>query len=144
MSTSLTLTQVAVNHLNQIREWTHFLSIVGFVICALIGLAAILFGRISTLIPDFDHAAFGAIGTGMISVIYLVVAFVCFFLYLYLYRFSRRLKTALSSDNSDALADGFKNLKAHYRLTGIIAIVIIGFNAMGLLLGIIGAIAAMG
>ncbi len=141
MSTSLTLTQIAIDHLNQTRKWTHFLSIVGFVMCVFIAIMALFIGSITALIPDFDNDAFGAIGTGMFTVIYLVLALICFFLYLYLYRFSKRLKTAINTNNNEALADGFKNLKAHYRLCGILTIVAIGFYVIALLAGIIGAIA---
>ena len=143
MSTSLTITQIAINHLNQTRKWTHFLSIVGFVMCAFIALIALFFGTISTQIPDFKDFALGTIGTGFITVIYLVVALICFFLYLYLYRFSKRLKTALATNNSEVLEEAFHNLKAHYKLTGILTIVTLGFYVLGLLAMLVGAIAGM-
>ena len=143
MSTSLTITQIAIDHLNQTRKWTHFLSIVGFVMCAFIALIALFFGTISTLIPDFNEFDLGTIGTGFITVIYLVVALICFFLYLYLYRFSKRLKTALATNNSEVLEEAFHNLKAHYKLTGILTIVTLGFYVLGLLAMLVGAIAGM-
>ena len=143
MSTSLTITQIAINHLNQTRKWTHFLSIVGFVMCAFIALIALFFGTISTQIPDFKDFDLGTIGTGFITVIYLVVALICFFLYLYLYRFSKRLKTALATNNSEVLEEAFHNLKAHYKLTGILTIVTLGFYVLGLLAMLVGAIAGM-
>lgn len=146
MSTSLTLTQIAVNHLNQTRKWTHFLSIVGFVMCAIIAIIALFLSSIITRL--FSSMAFadefvGTMGSGFFTVSYLVVALICFFLYLYLYRFSKRLKTALATNNSEVLEEAFHNLKAHYKLTGILTLVTLGLYALALLAGIIGAIAGM-
>lgn len=143
MSTSLTLTQIAVNHLNQTRKWTHFLSIVGFVMCAFLAIGALLFGTVMSSKLDFADEFVGSIGSGFITVSYLVVALICFFLYLYLYRFSKRLKTALATNNSEVLEEAFHNLKAHYKLTGILTLVTLGLYALALLAGIIGAIAGM-
>ena len=143
MSTSLTITQIAINHLNQTRKWTHFLSIVGFVMCAFLAIGALLFGTIMSSKLDFADEFIGFISSGFITVIYLVVALICFFLYLYLYRFSKRLKTALATNNSEVLEEAFHNLKAHYKLTGILTIVTLGFYVLGLLAMLVGAIAGM-
>ena len=143
MSTSLTITQIAIDHLNQTRKWTHFLSIVGFVMCAFLAIGALLFGTVMSSKLDFADEFIGTIGTGFITVIYLVVALICFFLYLYLYRFSKRLKTALATNNSEVLEEAFHNLKAHYKLTGILTIVTLGFYVLGLLAMLVGAIAGM-
>lgn len=143
MSTSLTITQIAINHLNQTRKWTHFLSIVGFVMCALLAIGALLFGTVMSSKLDFADEFIGTIESGFITVIYLVVALICFFLYLYLYRFSKRLKTAIATNNSEVLEEAFHNLKAHYRLTGILTIVTLGFYVLGLLAMLVGAIAGM-
>ena len=143
MSTSLTITQIAIDHLNQTRKWTHFLSIVGFVMCAFLAIGALLFGTVMSSKLDFADEFIGFISSGFITVIYLVVALICFFLYLYLYRFSKRLKTALATNNSEVLEEAFHNLKAHYKLTGILTIVTLGFYVLGLLAMLVGAIAGM-
>ena len=60
---------------------------------------------------SYGVSEIGTIGTGALTVFYLFFAAIYFFLSLYLYRFSIRIKAAVYEYNSALLEDGLKNLK---------------------------------
>ena len=66
------------------------------------------------------------IGTGTVTVFYLFLAAIYFFLSLYLYRFSIRIKAAVHEHNSTLLENGLKDLKSYWKLIGILTAVVLG------------------
>ena len=143
MSSEIKLSPLALKHLNTTRKWTYFLSILGFIFCGLIALFALFFSTALASIRDYssEFASSSPIpvgATGFISVFYLLIAVICFILYLYLYRFSVRLKSALNNNDSILLEAGLKHFKSYWQLTGILTIVVLGFYFIAVLLVIIG------
>ncbi len=76
--------------------------------------------------------------TSFVSVFYLLIAVICFIFYLYLYRFSVRLKSALNNSDGILLEAGLKHFKSYWQLRGILTIVVLGFYFIAVLLAIIG------
>ncbi len=144
MSSEIKLSPLALKYLNTTRKWTYFLSILGFIFCGLIALFALFFSTALASIRDYssEFASSSPIpvggATGFISVFYLLIAVICFILYLYLYRFSVRLKSALNNNDSILLEAGLKHFKSYWQLTGILTIVVLGFYFIAVLLVIIG------
>lgn len=135
LNSELQIDSIAHAHLAETAKWGSFLSIVGFilsVIIALMGLfAGTFFGRAVDTLGD------GAImGAGVITFIYVLIAAIYFFMSLYLYRFSTKMKTALYSNDQDTLNNAFSNLKSLYKLMGILTIIYLGLLALVLLFGI--------
>lgn len=138
MNSSLQLTEIAISHLNQTRKWANFLAIFGFITSGLLAIVALSIGSIMATLPSYNNSlGLESIGTGMITVIYLALAGVCFLIYLYLYRFSNKLKGAINSGDAVQLEESFKNLKLYYKANGIILIVILGIYLLTLLIGLI-------
>lgn len=81
-------------------------------------------------------------GSGFITVLYLIIALLYFFLSLYLYRFSARTKAAIHGHDSAQLEDGFKSIKNYWKLTGIIVLITLAFYVLALLIALIGGAAA--
>ena len=143
MNSELKLTSIGISYLNQTRKWTHFLSILGFIITGIIVIAALFLSSILAMFSGMDSSYgvsdIGAIGTGTVTVFYLLFDAIYFFLSLYLYRFSIRIKAAVYEHNSGVLENGLKNLKAYWRLTGILTAIVLGiyhlFFLMSLLFG---------
>ncbi len=143
MSSEIKLSPLALNYLNTTQNWTHFLSIVGFAFCGLLALFALFFSTIISALSEFSSEFTSSspipIGaTSFVSVFYLLIAVICFILYLYLYRFSVRLKSALNNSDGILLEAGLKHFKSYWQLTGILTIVVLGFYFIAVLLAIIG------
>ncbi len=141
MHSELKLTSIGISYLDQARKWTFFLSIIGFIATAFIVIIALFFGSIMASLNEFSGGMSGAVSSGMITVIYLIIGIVYFFISLYLYRFSVRTKAAIHEQDSAQLEDGLKNLKSYWKLTGIITLVGIAVYAVALVLMLIGGMA---
>jgi hypothetical protein len=81
------------------------------------------------------------LGSGFITVLYLIIALIYFFLSLYLYRFSVRTKAAIHGHDSAQLEDGFKSIKNYWKLNGIIVLVALAFYVLALFIVLIGGAA---
>jgi len=141
MNTSLQLTEMAISHLNQARKWANFLAIFGFITSGLLVIGALIFGTVMSSTLDFDDEFAGLFSSGLLTILYLILAGICFLIYLYLYRFAKGLKIAINSNDSAQLEKGFKNLKSYYKINAIIIIVVIGIYVLAALFGIIAATA---
>lgn len=139
-SQNFQLESYALEHLNETRKWTFFLSVLGFVF---IGLAIlVLFGVLS-----FS----GSIGRGMystspvLSIIPIIfIAAIYFFPVYFLLMFSKNAKLAVLNSDTNALTNALKYLKFHYRFMGILAIVIVSIYVLVFLVAIVtGGIASM-
>jgi hypothetical protein len=135
--------------LAQAAKWGRFLSIVGFVFVGLLAIFSLFAGTILTKMSDLgnvDGTASSGLGPavgGMITFVYLLVAALWFMPVLYLYRFSTKMQSALRSNDQHFLNDSFKNLKSCFRFMGIVTIIVLGFYALALVIGL-GALVAGG
>jgi hypothetical protein len=141
---SLALTRESLVYLNEIRRWTMFFAILGFIGVALLVLMAFFVGAVFQLFSQFPGAGPGGnMPTTMFTVIYLVIALLYFFPVLYLYRFSSNLKRALQLNDTDSLTMSFRWMKAHFKFVGVITIVLLSFYALALLIGIFAGAGAL-
>ncbi|MEO5968117.1 MAG: DUF5362 family protein [Ferruginibacter sp.] len=123
--------------LSETAKWAKFLAVVGFVLTGLIVLMAIFAGAIiSGLLRTGDAGAVAAVSSTAISVLYLIVAAIYFFMSLYLYRFAINMKIALSTTNQENLNISFQNLKSVYKVMGIITIIYLALIALIFILAI--------
>lgn len=139
---SLAIDPVTKAHLSETAKWARFLSIVGFILLALIllgGIAVALFvGR--PLDTYGGSGVFDAFSVGM-SFMYIIAAVIWFFPLLFLYRFSSRMKTALNGNDQNALNTSFENLKSCFRYVGVITIIVFALYALLLVFAIVGVTA---
>jgi hypothetical protein len=141
---NLHIDSIGQSYLSETAKWGNFLAIVGFVFSGLIAIVAFFIGTIfATLMSNFNpYAAAGAsMGVGFITGLYLLIAVFYFFMSLLLYRFSRKMKTALETNDQESLNESFLNLKKIYKITGIITIVYLSLIALGILVVFISALA---
>jgi hypothetical protein len=120
---TLSLNQESISYLEEIRKWSFFLSIMGFIAVGFMVLASFFIGIIFSFIPD--QSAEIPFPTYLFSVIYLVIAAVYFVPVYYLYQFSVKMKYALKQKANDFLENAFKYLKSHYKFIGIATIVML-------------------
>ncbi len=125
-------------------KWAKFLAIVYFIFEGLMVLVAFaLIAGGSALGAMFAGTGYGVLGAGFgaaIGLIYLIFIALAFFPTLYLYRFAARTQDALRSSNDDQLTDAFKNLSAMFKFMGIMMAVILGFYALAIVFGGLGAL----
>lgn len=108
--------------LNETRKWTKFLAILGFIGIGLLLLMGLFFGTIFSSVMESMPQSSPFPGK-MMGIIYVILAIVFFFPILYLLNFSNQMKSALYSNNQEALYIAFNNLKRHFKFIGIVAII---------------------
>jgi hypothetical protein len=128
------------NYLKDAARWAKFLAIVGFIFCGLMVLGAIFAGSVlANMYSSMGMGqAAGAIG-GLVSVGYILGALLCFFPCLYTYNFARKMQVALRNNDQVQLNQSFRNLKAYYRFTGILMVIVLCLWALFFLFAIIGS-----
>lgn len=132
----------AAAHLKETAMWAKLMGVVGIVLSILIGLMGLFAGTmLATMTRKFggdSSESLGALGSGMITIFYLFIAVIYFFLSLYLFRFAVKMKLALQISGQEQFNASLMNLKLVYRIMGIILIIYLAFLALALL-AVIGA-----
>lgn len=138
--------QIARTHLSETAKWAKFLSIMGFIICALIVLIGIFFGSFFSMFSSrygsnpYDELPVSSTGFGAtMAIAYVIIALIYFFPCLFLFRFATKMKAALAANNQEVLNTSLQNLKATFRYVGIITIIMLAFWVLALLVGLLGA-----
>jgi len=140
---SLHIDPLTKSHLWETARWARFLSILGFILCALIILGGIFFASIFNSFTGNSDVYGGAglnptaFGFAM-AVVYILFAVVYFFPCLFLYRFATRMKTALNSNAQQELNISFQNLKSLFKYVGIITIIILVLYALVFVIAMLG------
>lgn len=124
--------------------WGKIVSIVGFVLTAIMVLAGIGMLFMGTAFSQFSDqmGAMGAFGGAGFAFIYITGALFYFFPSLYLFNFSQKTQTAIRNSDSLELEEGFKNLKSLFKFMGILTIIFIAIYALAFVIALIaGAVA---
>ena len=107
-------------YLSEISKWSYFLSIMGFIGVGLMVLAGIFIGFFSGLnnLAGSSNTLYN-LGYSMgIGLFYIVLALIYLFPVIYLFRFSKRVKSALKLNSNEDFRIAFLNLKSHYKFMG--------------------------
>lgn len=141
---SLSIDPVTKAHLSEAAKWARFLAILGMIFLVLIILAGVfgstvLFSSMSGF--EGDSTGMAAYGSGIVAGYMIVIAVIYFFPLLFTLRFANNARTALNTNNQQALNTAFQNLKACFRFIGILTIIGLVFLAIGLIFGVMGAAA---
>ncbi len=83
----------------------------------------------------------GAYSSGIFAAYMIVIALLYFFPLLFTLRFANKMRTALSTNDQQALNTSFQNLKICFRYIGILTIIGLVFFGIAMIFGIIGAAA---
>ena len=127
----LVLNSKSKSFLREISKWTFFFSILGFISIAFLILAAILMGTVYAPMLDMVAQQQGVSSLGVtLMVTYLIMALLYLMPVVYLFKFSRKMKTALANKNNDILSEAFENLKSHYKFIGVLTIIMISLYVL--------------
>ena len=134
----IVLSDQSIGFLKEIKKWTFFLSILGFIGAGFMFLAGVMMSVIFSVIdifadlPDKPNFPFGLIG-----LLYVAIAVVYFFPAYYLYKFAKETGEALMVGDENRLASAFRFLKKHFKFIGIMAIVMIALYVLIIIVAII-------
>jgi hypothetical protein len=112
------INSTGINYLKEMRKWTMFISIIGFIGMGLLFIAGIVVLFASGIIPDNDFNSLSFIPLMIIAIIY-------FFPIYFLYQFSTLSKNALDYHDSGTFSVSVKYLKMHFKFIGVFLIVIL-------------------
>lgn len=145
---NLSIDPLAKSHLSETAKWARFLSIVGMISLVLMILFGLFFSRIFSSLSgnSFEGSEVSSewtAGMGMaMAVVYIIIAIIWFFPFLYLLRFANTIKTAVNSNDQNALNVSFQNLKACFRYVGIVTIIVLALYALIFVFAIVGGAAS--
>ena len=125
--------------LNETSKWAYFLSILGFVGIGLMVLGGLWLSFYTGMNQFGGDTAYGLGYSTGVGLVYVLLALIYFFPLLYLFKFAKNMKMALSSENNDNFKSAFLNLKSHYKFIGIFTIAIIGLYMLILFGAVLGA-----
>lgn len=142
LSNELTVTTISRGFLSETAKWAKFLSILGFIGCGFMAIAAFSLPFLMSMMPGNEMMPMeGAMAKGMgamLTVIYLALALLLLMPCLYLYRFSTKMKNALIQSDTGVLDTSFGNLKSFFKFYGIMTIIMISIYALIFIIAIIG------
>ena len=133
---NLQLSNESLDYLKEISKWAKLISIVAFVMLAIIGIMMLVAGSF------LGTSAIGGGGEGIMAGIAMFIYFAFLALIilvpsLYMFRFAKKIKMALETQNSDTLTEGMKNMKSMWKFYGIITIITISLCGVTLLITLV-------
>ncbi|MGJ8761964.1 MAG: DUF5362 family protein [Polaribacter sp.] len=135
----LTITKASKNFLKETAKWAKFLSIIGFILIAIMLVFAVFATTIFELAGKMQPGMPASLGLTM-TVTYLVLAIIYFFPVYYLLQFSNKMKTALFTKNDETLAKAFEMLKSHYKFIGVFTIITMSLYALLIVVAVFGGL----
>lgn len=134
----LVITEDIRSYLYDTAKWTKFLSIVGFVITALVAMMGFGAGAFVAVLAKMSPGnPLAAMGSGFLTVYFLVIALLYFYPSLLLFKHSNAANKAILYGDQDSLADAMVNLRSFFKFWGILMIVLISFYILTIILFIV-------
>jgi hypothetical protein len=134
----IVLLQDAQAYLVTAGRWAKFFGILGFIFTGFIVLCALFIGTIISAMASLSptNRLAGAAPGGFLTVFYLLMGVLNFFIALYLYQFGARVKEGVAFNSSATVTEGLSKLKSMFKLVGILTIVMLTFYLF-LIIGVI-------
>ncbi|MCL2139830.1 MAG: hypothetical protein FWH41_09930 [Treponema sp.] len=135
------LTENMIYYLKGASPWLRFIGIAGLIFIGLVILVLIIaVVGITRAVPSSEGSAFIGLMGGGVAFIYILMMAIYIFPLLFMYRFGKKIKTYLYTGTNEDLEDAFKNNKSLWTFMGVLLIIFLGFFALALFSGMIGAI----
>lgn len=137
LSTDLSVTAIAQEYLLTSAKWGKFLAIVGFIGCAIMVIMGVFFSSIMAS-NSLQFAKF-PFPPALLGILYVVIAAMMFFPCIFLYKFSAKMKEGILTANQESFETGLENMKSMFKFYGILTMVVLGFYALAIVVGIVAA-----
>lgn len=143
---NLVITEVVKDYLLETAKWAKFIAIIGFIGIGFMILFALFFGTLMGALGAATTFS-GESGVplfmgGFFTVFYILIILLYFFPIKYLYDFSTKVKNAIQINDQQLFTEAILKLKAHYKYIGILMMVVLGLYAIGIIISIVGGLAA--
>ena len=122
------LTQEAVTHLDHTRKWAMFFSVLAFIGLGILIIAGIVMTFSMSMLSSAE--TLGAVSGIVVAIVFVIIAVLYFFPFLYLYRFSVHTKSSLAQSDANELTFALKNLNAHFTFFGVLTLIVLGIYAL--------------
>lgn len=132
---ALTLTPYAENFLITAARWAKFIGILSYILSGIMLVFSVAFIAMGSLMPV------QAMPQIMMAAIYIPMAAIYILIGRYLCQFGSKTQRALTSRSEEKLEQGFKSLKNHFLMIGILSIIAIALMFVGIFVVIV-AVAA--
>lgn len=127
----LKVTEDIRSYLYETAKWTRFLSIVGFVICALIIIFAFSVPAIlSAVAVRMPANPLARVSSGLFTIPYLLIGLLYFYPSLLLFKFANAAKTAVLYNDQPAFSIAIGKMKSFFKFWGILTIIAIALNLL--------------
>ena len=107
-----------IHYITEMRKWTLFLAIVGFIGLGLMIIGGFVMVFFSGMLPGEEIGPITVLPLMLIAVIY-------FFPVFYLYQFSSLSKRALLFNDTNLVSEALKYLKMHFKFMGVLVIILL-------------------
>lgn len=141
----LIITEDIRSYIYETAKWAGFLSVVGFVLTALMVVFSFGIGSIMAVINNTLGAAnnpYAALGTGVLTVFCLLCALLYFYPSLLLFKYANSARKAVLFADQPTLSIAMSKMKSFFKFWGILTIVILAFYVLVLLFAIVAGISA--
>jgi hypothetical protein len=138
------LNNEAQTYLKEAGKWANFLSIVGFVMCGLLVIAALFVGTIFSALSNISpvYGQVPAAAAICVSVFIILVDLLYFFFALYLNQFAGKIKRGIAFTDVSQVTQGLGKLKSFFKLWGIVTIVVLCIYALEIIFFFVAVVAA--
>jgi uncharacterized membrane protein YjgN (DUF898 family) len=136
------LTSESIAYLLKAAKWGKFLAILGFILAALMIIAAIAMSLVLNFVQDELVPLNMPFSTKLISIFYIIFAGVYLIPVLFLNSFSNNALKAINLSSTEKLTASLKNLKNLFVFVGVSTIVILALYTLTLI--IVGTAALIG
>lgn len=124
------ITDVMVEEMRQMAPWMTFLSILGFVGTGFLLIVGLVLFFMSSLLSSLHIPSF-------MGLIYLVMAVIIFFPYLYLYKSAESYRGFIQRGDADSVEEALSLQKKFWRYLGILAIIYFGMIILVMLMAVL-------
>lgn len=116
------LNSLAAREIYRAAGWGKFISIVGFVISAILFFIGVVFDKIMSYMLVYNPQL-AVMPAWWFTILYILIGLLYFFPCLFLFLFSVKSKKALLGNNEEMLASSFTGLRRCFQFIGVVIII---------------------
>jgi hypothetical protein len=124
----------------EMSRWTKFLAIIGFIF---MGLMLLVFWVMGTAMKNMpvDSNPLATLGLPALMIMFMVIAAIYFYPIYALLKYSTGMKTALQTNDKAKFNEALGYLKGMFKYIGILMIICLALYGIGIIFGLLGAMA---
>jgi len=130
----ISLSEKSNDYLKKAAPWMKFVSIVGFIMCGIMVIAALV------MMLNSGNTFTGSTAGVGVGLVYLVGAVIFFFINRFLFLYANGVNKVYKLNDNDALETAFKMQKSFWKIVGIFFIIYLSLIAIAMVFFVLGDI----